>query len=146
MCFPEEFSQPSFVFELQSDPAVCECELFGKKIDRVVDLSVLQLRHDSQNQLFRSSPFDCNLAHINFLSCSVVSTGTGFDSKQPSGDLNDRFPSRLLKKISTFFVTNCDPMISRKFVDNPLSTKAAETAVLLASKWPSGSIVERTVV
>jgi len=40
MCFLEEFSQPPFVFELQSDSAVFKCEILGKRSDRIVDLSV----------------------------------------------------------------------------------------------------------
>jgi hypothetical protein len=51
-----------------------------------------------------------------------------------------------LKKIRNLFVANRDPMISRKFTHDPLAAKAAETAILLPSKWSSRSIVEGGVV
>ena len=43
-------------------------------------------------------------------------------------------------------MANGDPMISRKFADNPFAAKAAETAILLPSKWSSKRFGEGGVV
>src|SRR5258708_7359336 len=55
-------------------------------------------------------------------------------------------PTISLKKIRNLFVANGDPMISRKFADNPFAAKAAETAILLPSKWSSKRFGEGGVV
>src|SRR6266481_2810526 len=55
-------------------------------------------------------------------------------------------PAISLKKIRALFVANGDPMISRKFADNPFAAKAAETAILLPSKWSSKRFGEGGVV
>ena len=43
-------------------------------------------------------------------------------------------------------MANGDPMISRKLADNPFAAKAAETAILLPSKWSSKRFGEGGVV
>src|SRR5438552_18382503 len=55
-------------------------------------------------------------------------------------------PAISLKKIRNLLVANGDPMIFRKFADNPFAAKAAETAILLPSKWSSKRFGEGGVV
>src|SRR5260370_28126156 len=63
--FPEEFSQALFFAKLESNPVVFEPELLGKTIDRVSNLSVLQVSQDCQHRRSQRTLTNRDFAHLN---------------------------------------------------------------------------------